>query len=89
MAQPVEMSEPAVSAPPSGMSISEAMDTLDEFHIKRSDYDRVMQALEAVYGGNDEPEAAPDADNKGPEAAPDEQMANELFAPGRNRKDYA
>ena len=63
---------------PAGMSMSEAMDVLDEFHIKRSDMDRVSAAIEAVMGPADnmmEAGADPEAD-----------MAKEMFATDRNRK---
>ena len=64
------------------MSMSEAMDVMDEFHIKRSDYDRVEAALDVLIG--EDPEEAGDAASGAP--GPDEQMAAELFAPGRDRK---
>lgn len=38
------------------MSTSEAMDVLDEFGIGEKDYDRVMAAMEIIYGGKPEPE---------------------------------
>lgn len=80
MAPPPSMGEP----PQSSMSMTEAMDVLDEFHIKRSDYDRVMSAIEAVMGPGDEAEPMDDADNA--EGAGDADMAQEVFDPARNRK---
>lgn len=74
---------PDNTKPAPGMSTSEAMDVLDEFHIKRSDYDRVMEALEAILGPSDETDSAPDADNK---MDAQQAMADEMFAPNRNRK---
>lgn len=69
--------EPMMQQAP-GMSMTEAMDVLDEFHIKRSDYDRVMAALEMVFGSADEAEPAPDEDNAA--------LGDEIFATNRNRK---
>ena len=60
---------------PVGMSMSEAMDVLDEFHIKRSDMDRVSAAIEAVMGPNEPEPAEAEAD-----------MAKEMFATDRNRR---
>ena len=64
---------------PAGMSMSEAMDVLDEFHIKRSDFDRVYSALETV--------TEPGGDTMESEAGdPEADMAREMFATDRNRK---
>ena len=68
-----DMSQPM----PAGMSMSEAMDVLDEFHIKRSDMDRVSAAIEAVVGPS-EPELV--------QAEAEADMAKEMFATDRNRK---
>lgn len=38
------------------MSMSQAMDVLDEFGIGEKDYERVMAAMEMVYSGQTEPE---------------------------------
>jgi hypothetical protein len=57
------------------MSMSEAMDVLDEFHIKRSDMDRVSSAIEAVMGPSEPELVQAEAD-----------MAKEMFATDRNRK---
>lgn len=65
-------------APEPRMSMSAAMDVLDEFHIKRSDYDRVYSALETVT------EPADDMQAEG--ADPEADMAKEMFAPDRDRK---
>ena len=62
------------------MSMTEAMDVMDEFHIKRSDYDRVYSALETLTEpGDDMGEAMAGAD-------PEADMAKEMFATDRNRK---
>lgn len=65
-------------APEARMSVSAAMDVLDEFHIRRADYDRVYSALETLM----EP-----ADDMGEsEDDPEADMAKEMFDPARNRK---
>jgi hypothetical protein len=62
---------------PAGMSMSEAMDVLDEFHIKRSDMDRVSSAIEAVMGPS-EPGLV--------QAEAEADMAKEMFSTDRDRK---
>lgn len=84
-APPIAGASPVAAGPPP-MSVSQAMDILDQFHIKRSDYDLVEQALDVVTGeADDMSQAAPAPGGQGPPGA-DEQMAAELFAPDRNRK---
>jgi hypothetical protein len=75
--QPMPHAEEAPEAPSMQMGMSEAMDVLDEFHIKRSDMARVMEALEVVQGPKEEA-AEPLA------ASPD--MGKEIFDTNRNRK---
>lgn len=77
MPQPQESIEPASAQ----MGVSDAMDVLDEFHIKRSDMARVMEALETVMGPGEEA-AEPMMD--GP--SPDDAAAKSIFASDRNRK---
>ena len=61
------------------MSTTEAMDVLDEFHIKRGDMQRVCDACEVLMGpGEEAGDIAPEGD--------EQQMAAEMFAPGRDRK---
>jgi len=67
-------------APEPRMSMSEAMDIMDEFHIKRSDYDRVYSALETLV------EPADDMGEDMGGADPEADMAKEMFDPTRNRK---
>jgi hypothetical protein len=69
-AQPAEAPE----APSMQMGMSDAMDVLDEFHIKRSDIARVMEALETVTGPSEEA-SDPSAD-----------AAKEMFSSSRDRK---
>ena len=75
--QPMPQPEEAPEMPPMQMGMSEAMDVLDEFHIKRSDMARVMEALETVQGPAEEA-SEPLA------ASPD--MGKEIFDTNRNRK---
>lgn len=65
------------------MSISEAMDTLDEFGISEADYDRVMAAMEMVFSGQAEPE--PPGEMEADDASELQSSANEMFATSRNR----
>lgn len=62
------------------VSMTEAMDVLDEFHIKRSDMQRVYNALETILEPADDMGEQPEA------AGGEDAMAAEMFAPGRNRK---
>jgi len=65
------------------MSMSEAMDVLDEFGITEKQYPRVMAALELVYEGDGGDEASEPAE-AGDDA--EQAMADEVFASARNRK---
>lgn len=77
----------AVAGGPSqGMSMSQAMDVLDEFHIKRGDWQIVDAALDVVMGDEPEQAGAPVTASPGTEPDDDEQMATQLFSPGRDRK---
>lgn len=76
--QPMPQPEEAPETPVMQMSMSDAMDVLDEFHIKRSDIERVMEALETVQG--------PDEEASEPMAASAPDMAAQIFDTNRNRK---
>lgn len=78
MSQPMPQEAPEQAS--MQMGVSDAMDVLDEFHIKRSDMARVMEALETVMGPAEA--AEPMAD--GP--SPDDAAAKSIFDSGRNRK---
>lgn len=69
---------------PVTMSLTEAMDVLDEFHIKRSDYDRVMAAMEIVFNGKPEPE--PPGESEADDTSEMQTAANEMFSTSRDRK---
>jgi hypothetical protein len=61
-----------------GMSMSDAMDVLDQFHIKRGDTQKVMQAIEMVYGEEKETPS----EQKG---EPDGPMMKQIFSTDRKR----
>lgn len=63
---------------PVEMSMSDAMDLLDELGITEAEADQVMAAIEMVYGEPQEPMA------EGP-AGGDEAMLEEIYASGRQR----
>lgn len=72
---------PAMTSEPdeARMSVTAAMDVLDEFHIRRGDMQRVYDAIETLMEPEDDAAEAP-------EAPDDQAMADQMFATGRNRK---
>lgn len=82
----MDMQAPAPSGPVpqmTEMSMSEAMDTLDEFGITEADYDRVMAAMEMVFSGKTEPE--PPGETEADDASEMQAAANDMFSTSRNR----
>lgn len=70
-AQPPMEVEPAEPR----MSMTEAMDVLDEFHIKRGDMQRVYTALETMLEPDEK--STPEEPDTGPD---DSQMMSSVFA---------